>query len=156
MKTPFFAPFQGWRPVVGLAALLVAFVAVLLFGPGAALGQSAPTVSAVAVTSNAGNDDTYILDEVIRITLTFNEAVDVSGSPQLKIDMDPAEWGEKEADYESGSGTATLTFTYTVVEPNMSTQGIAVLADSLELNSGSHQVGLDAGGRRPVPRGAGP
>ena len=31
----------------------------------------------------------------------------------------------------------TLTFTHTVVEPNYSTQGIAVLANSLELNGGA-------------------
>ena len=39
--------------------------------------------------------------------------------------------------FASGSGTATLTFTHTVVEPNYSTQGIAVLANSLALNGGT-------------------
>ncbi|MDE0189675.1 MAG: hypothetical protein OXN80_11280 [bacterium] len=76
---------------------------------------------------------------MITISVTFDEAVDVDtsgGTPRLKIDMDPAEWGEKWAGYHSGSGTATLTFTHTVVEPNISTQGIAVLADTLELNGG--------------------
>ena len=97
------------------------------------------TVSAVAVSSDAGDDDTYILDDVIEVTLTFSEAVDVTGTPRLKIDMDPAEWGEKWAGYQSGSGTASLTFAHTVVEPNVSTQGIAVLADSLELNGGTIQ-----------------
>ena len=97
----------------------------------------APSVTGVAVTSNAGDDDTYLLGETIRITLTFSETVNVTGAPRLKIDMDPAEWGEKWAAYESGSGTASLTFTHTVVEPNISTQGIAVLANSLELNGGS-------------------
>ncbi|MYI74850.1 MAG: hypothetical protein F4057_05890, partial [Acidobacteria bacterium] len=48
-----------------------------------------------------------------------------------------ADWGRKWAAYESGSGTSGLTFAYTVVEPNYSTQGIAVLADTLELNGGS-------------------
>ena len=97
----------------------------------------APSVAGVAVTSDAGDDDTYILGDVIRITLTFSEAVNVTGSPQLKIDMDPADWGEKRAAYEDGSGTASLTFAHTVVEPNYSTQGIAVLEDTLELNGGS-------------------
>ena len=137
MRTRTLAPTLGWRPVVGLVTLLVAFVAALLLGPGAASGQSAPTVSGVAVTSDAGNDATYVLDDVIRVTLTFSEAVEVTGVPRLKIDMDPAEWGEKEAGYESGGGTNSLIFTHTVVEPNISTQGIAVLADTLELNGGS-------------------
>ena len=98
---------------------------------------SAPAVAEVAVTSNAGDDDTYLLGETIRITVTFSEAVNVTGSPQLAIDMDPAEWGTKWASYDSGSGTDNLTFTHTVVEPNLSTQGIAVLENTLELNGGS-------------------
>ena len=95
-----------------------------------------PTVTGVAVVSDPGDDDTYVLDDVIRIRVTFSEAVNVSGNPRLKIDMDPADWGEKWAAYEGGSGTNSLTFTHTVVEPNFSSQGIAVLADSLELNGG--------------------
>ena len=118
--------------------------------PGGAGGaepeQSAPpSVSGVAVSSDAGGDDTYVKDDVIQVTVTFSEAVDVTGSPQLKIDMDPAEWGEKWAAYQGGSGTSSLTFVYTVAEPNISTQGIAVLADTLELNGGTIQAsGVDA------------
>ena len=97
----------------------------------------APTVAGVAVTSDAGDDDTYRLNDVIRVTVTFNEAMDVSGTPRLKIDMDPAHWGEKWVAYESGGGTRRLTFAHTVVEPNISTQGIAVLANTLELNGGT-------------------
>jgi len=96
-----------------------------------------PAVSSVAITSNPGGDDTYARDDVIKITVTFSEAVDVTGTPQISIDMDPADWGEKQAGYHEGTGSTALVFTYTVVEPNISTQGIAVLADSLALNGGS-------------------
>ena len=137
MRPSFLTPFLRVRPLFGLAVLLVLALVALLLGPGPALSQSAPTVSGVAVTSNAGSDDTYFLGETISIRLTFSENVNVTGSPQLAIDMDPAEWGTKWAGYESGSGTASLTFTHTVVEPNYSTQGIAVLANTLELNGGS-------------------
>ncbi len=106
-------------------------------GAGGSSGSTTPTVTAVAVTSDAGADDTYGLGDVIRITLTFSEAVDVTGSPQLTIDMDPADWGSKQAAYEGGSGTTTLTFTHTVVQPNYSSQGIAVLANTLALNGGT-------------------
>ncbi|MDE2684601.1 MAG: SwmB domain-containing protein [Chloroflexota bacterium] len=105
----------------------------------AAVAAKPPEATAVAVTSDPGDDDTYGLNDVITISVTFDEAVDVDttgGTPRLKIDMDPAEWGEKWASYQGGSGTATLTFTHTVVEPNISTQGIAVLENSLELNGG--------------------
>ena len=65
----------------------------------------------------------------------------MTGTPRLKIDMDPADWGEKWAAYESGSGTRTLIFAHTVVEPNLSTQGIAVLANTLALNGGTIRAG---------------
>ena len=95
-----------------------------------------PSVSEVRITSDPGDDDTYGLDETIHIALTFSENVDVTGTPRLKIDMDPADWGDKWASYQDGSGTPTLTFAYTVVEPNVSTRGIAVLANTLDLNGG--------------------
>ena len=96
-----------------------------------------PDVTGVAVTSTPKSDDTYGLGETIRVTLAFGEMVDVTGTPRLKIDMAPADWGQKWANYESGSGTADLVFAYTVVEPNLSTQGIAVLANTLALNGGT-------------------
>ena len=95
-----------------------------------------PAVESVEITSDPGDDDTYGLNDVIRISVTFSEAVDVTGAPQLSIDMDPAEWGKKQASYSTGSGSTTLVFAYTVAEPNISTQGIAVLANSLALNGG--------------------
>ena len=99
--------------------------------------QATPTVTGVKVSSSPASGDTYLLGETISVTLTFSEKVDVTGSPRLKIDMDPADWGEKTASYSGGTGTASLTFTHTVVQPNYSTQGIAVLADSLALNGGT-------------------
>ena len=95
-----------------------------------------PDVTGVAVTSTPASGDTYSLGETVRVSLTFNEAVDVTGTPRLKIKMDP-DYGEKWATYESGSGTAKLVFAFTVVQPNISTRGIAVLADTLALNGGT-------------------
>ena len=97
---------------------------------------SAPTVTGVSVVSSPASGSTYMLGETIRIRATFDQDMQVTGSPVLSIDMDPAEWGTKQAAYEKGSGTSTLDFAHTVVEPNYSTQGIAVLADTLALNGG--------------------
>ena len=109
--------------------------------PGGASGNSAnsgpPTVTGVEVVSDPGDDDTYLLGDTIQIRATFSEPVTVTGSPRLSIDMDPAAWGTKQAAYESGGGTRNLTFAHTVVEPNYSTQGIAVLANTLALNGGT-------------------
>ena len=96
-----------------------------------------PTVTGVAVVSDPGADDTYMLGDTIRIRATFSEAVNVTGSPGLSIDMSPAAWGTKRAAYAGGSGTSSLTFAHTVVEPNYSPQGIAVLANSLALSGGT-------------------
>ena len=82
-------------------------------------------------------DGSYALGETIRVTLSFSEAVEVTGAPRLAIDMDPADWGRKWAAYEGGSGTSNIRFAHTVVQPNFSSQGIAVLANTLELNGGT-------------------
>ena len=95
-----------------------------------------PSITGVAVSSEPQTDNSYTLGETIRVALTFTEAVDVTGTPRLKIKMDP-NWGEFWARYESGTGTDTLTFAYTVVEPNTSPRGIAVLAQTLALNGGT-------------------
>ena len=111
-------------------------------GTGGTNGTSEPaSVTGVSVVSDAGADETYGAGDTIQVRVAFTEAVDVTGSPRLTIDMDPAEWGEKPAAYESGSGTSSLTFAYTVAEPNISTQGIAVLANTLELNGGTIRSG---------------
>ncbi len=106
-----------------------------------------PVVTAVEVVSDAGVRDTYALGDVISVKVLFSEDVDVTGTPTLGIDMDPAHWGRKDAVYASGSGTAELVFTHEVVWPNFSTQGIAVLADTLSLAGGTIQSaggGIDA------------
>ena len=135
-----FTLFPSRRSLWGLLAALAA-VLCLTLAAGLAEAQESEqdpaTVEAVKIVSDAGDDDTYVLDDVIRIRVTFSAAVDVTGTPRLKIDMDQAAWGEKWANYTSGSGSASLIFSHTVEQPNLSTQGIAVLANSLELNGGT-------------------
>ena len=110
--------------------------------------EGLPSVTGVAVVSDAGSDNTYLLGDTIRVRLTFSEAVEVTGTPGLTIKMDPR-WGEKRAVYEGVTGTAALalTFAYTVVEPNTAPSGIAVLANTLAPNGGtirSAATGADA------------
>ena len=120
-----------------------------------------PWVTSVAITSDPGADGAYARGDVIQVTATFSKAVNVdttSGMPRLKIRMAPYLWwlsadyyeerksihpwlfsdhGERWADYSGGSGTAELTFDYTVLATNRSTQGVAVLQNSLALNGGT-------------------
>ena len=123
--------------IARLALLLAAVSTAAVLAPLPAAAEGAPTVSGVEVTSQAGDDATYARGETIGVTVTFSEAVVVTGTPGLSIDMDPAYWGEKRAGYASGSGTAALVFTHQVVEPNLSRRGIAVLANSLALAGGT-------------------
>ena len=135
LSAQFPTSFLRLWPVFAIAGTLLA-LAVLTLNPGAASGQSGPAVTVVEVSSDAGGDDTYGLGETIRVTLTFSEAVGVTGTPRLKIKMDP-DYGEKWAAYDSGSDATSLSFVHEVVQPNISTDGIAVLANTLELNGGT-------------------
>ena len=103
-----------------------------------------PKVTGVKISSTPSLDvdgdntrETYGLGEKIQVQATFDKNVTVTGTPRLKIDFSSEAWGEKWANYESGSGTKVLTFSYTVATPNVSTQGIAVLENTLELNGGT-------------------
>src|SRR5262249_24004318 len=65
----------------------------------------APTVT--NVTSSTSNG-TYATGASISIQITFSEAVNVTGTPQLALNSGGT------ASYTSGSGTSTLNFGYTV------------------------------------------
>ena len=106
----------------------------------AVYGTLKPGVTAVALSSSPASDQTYGLQEKIRVQLTFNKAVDVTGTPRLKIAMGTSASDERWAAYESGSGTTMLTFVYTVVAADRAATGLAVLQNTLELNNGTLKV----------------
>ncbi|MDA9107634.1 tandem-95 repeat protein, partial [Flavobacteriaceae bacterium] len=93
--------------------------------------NTAPTVSSVTSTKANG---TYSAGEVIPITITFSEVVNVTGTPQLTL-----ETGSSDAvvDYTSGTGSNTLTFNYTVATGHNSSDLDYVATTSLALNSGT-------------------
>ena len=101
--------------------------------------SAAPTVSAVVVTSNPGDDGGYAIGETIEVTLTFSEAVTVVGTPGITLDIGGA-YGA--AEY-SGAGTTPgqLRFSYTVAAGDEDRDGIAVVANSLALNGGAIRAG---------------
>ena len=101
-----------------------------------------PTVSTVAITSNPGSDNTYTTLDVITVGVTFSEAVTVTGTPQITLDIGGT---ERTADY-SGAGTATgqLLFSYTVQPVDQDDDGVAVKVNSLALNGGTIQSADDS------------
>ena len=88
----------------------------------------APAVSTIAITSNPGTDRTYAADDEIRVRVTFSETVEVTGRPQLRLELGG---GNRTAAYEGGSGTAALVFAYEVAGGESDTDGVGVEADSL-------------------------
>jgi probable HAF family extracellular repeat protein len=101
-----------------------------------------PTVSGVSSTAANG---TYATGSVIDVTIAFNEAVLVSGTPQLALNSGGT------ATYSGGSGTDTLTFVYTVAAGQNANPLDEASANALTLNGGTI---IDISGnkaRLPVP-----
>ena len=82
-----------------------------------------PTITGVEVTSSPQADasnDTYGLGEDIEITVTFSEAVTVTGDVAFGFSVA----GEREARLKSGNGTTELVFAYTVQADDDDDNGI--------------------------------
>ena len=98
---------------------------------------SAPEVAndgaSVEISSTPASGEHYIFGEQIVVTATFTEAVTVEGTPRLKIKVGA---NDRWAQYSAGSGTAALKFSYTVAGGDSDSNGIEVVANSLELNGG--------------------
>ena len=114
----------------------------------------APSITGTAITSDPSDDHTYGLGDVVKFEATSNTAVTVSGTPELQIMMDP-NWGRNwRTDYASGSGTTKLVFTHTVVSPNWSPTGVAIVANGVKVDS---ETGPESGGTlRGGPRSPAP
>ena len=97
---------------------------------------TAPSVSGVSITSDAGSDSTYVEGDTISVVVVFSDSVDVTGTPQLALTVDTL---TRQADYVSGTGTDSLMFRY--VLPGSSTDrdsdGISVDSTALTLPSGA-------------------
>ena len=89
---------------------------------------TSPTVSKVEITSDPGTDRTYAAEDEIQVTVTFSETVEVTGTPQLRLEFGG---GTRTATYEGGTGTTALVFAYEVADGESDTDGVGVEADSL-------------------------
>ena len=96
--------------------------------PGHKVDGVAPTVSKLEISSNPGSDRTYAAGDEIEVTVTFRETVEVTGTPQLQLELGG---GLRTAAYRGGTGTAALVFAYEVADGESDTDGLGVKADSL-------------------------
>ena len=92
--------------------------------------ESHVTANEVQLTSTG----TYHTGDDIQATVTFSEAVAVTGTPTLALRIGD---DSRVAAYESGSGSSDLVFSYTVVDGDEDTNGVSVLHHALALPAGA-------------------
>jgi DNA/RNA endonuclease G (NUC1) len=97
-----------------------------LSGP---VDTTSPSITGSTVPANA----TFKVGQNLDFTITWDEAVIVTGTPFLALTLDS---GTVNATYVSGSGTSTLLFRYTVASPALDPNGI-VTPGSISLNGGT-------------------
>src|SRR5665648_242935 len=85
------------------------------------------------VTNITTADGSYKAGDVINITLTFNESVNVTGVPSIMLNVDPTRY----ANYTSGANGTTLLFTYTVQAGDTAANLEAFNLSALVLNGGA-------------------
>ncbi|MDR3659391.1 MAG: hypothetical protein P4L86_03080, partial [Mycobacterium sp.] len=90
-----------------------------------------PAVTSVTVPANA----TYVAGQNLNFTTTFSEAVTVTGTPRIELNLTTG--GTEYATYVSGSGTNTLTYQYTVAPGNQDLTGITTPTGAIDLNGGT-------------------
>ena len=91
----------------------------------------APRVVSVAFAGDAGP---YGPGDAIEVEVTFNEAVRVTGTPEIGLEIGTA---TRKARWKAGQAAGTVQrFAYTVAAGDADDDGIAVVADSLALAGG--------------------
>ena len=113
--------------------------------------STAPTVTAVAITSSPGTDNTYATGDTITVGVTFSEAVTVvktdrisyvSGIPYVRLII-----GGRAvyADYSGdGSSAVVQPFSYTVEPLDRDADGVSLRANSVRLDGGTIQATDDS------------
>ena len=96
-----------------------------------------PAVSTVRITSSAGSDRTYGVDETIEVTVTFDETVVVTGTPQLTLNLGGR---SGTANFRSVKNQA-VKFAYRVVPGDNDGDGVSIDADSLSRGTGTIRDG---------------
>ncbi|MEG4208188.1 FG-GAP-like repeat-containing protein, partial [Microcoleus sp. Pol7_A1] len=93
--------------------------------------NTTPKVTAVTATTPDGS---YGVDSTINITVIFDAAVNVTGTPRLQLETGTT---DQFANYASGSGTTALTFNYLVQPGDTSADLEYLLTNALTLNGGT-------------------
>ena len=95
---------------------------------------TAPEVSSLAIRSNPGSDQTYAAEDVIEVTVSFSETVEVTGAPRLRLKVGSS---HRTAGYLRGTDTEELVFGHEVADGHEDTDGVSIEAGEITLNGGS-------------------
>ena len=107
-----------------------------VFRVGNFTSPTIPVVESVAVTSDPGSDGEYVKDDAIKVTVTFSEAVAVTGTPKIKMRLFEGAAPVKPS-YVAAESTATaLVFSYTVKATNYSHDGVIFPRNGIVLGNG--------------------
>ena len=105
-----------------------------------------PQITSIAVTSDPGPDETYIIGDDIVVTFTFDKDITLSGTganPQAFGNFDTRKFGETEVDINctvAAPPTKDLVCTHTVVEQDEDSDGFSIGSAST-LERGKRIVG---------------
>ena len=130
------------HPSIRLLPILFIALAALVLPTVAHAQATTPTVSSVAITSDPGMDNTYATGDTITVSLTFSEAVTVTGTPYVVVDI-----GGQPRNFKysgDGSSAAAQPFSYTVFAGDGDADGVSLQANSLTLNGGTIQATDDS------------
>ncbi|MRG46699.1 T9SS type B sorting domain-containing protein [Chitinophaga sp. SYP-B3965] len=102
-----------------------------------------PTTPDILHVSSSTANGTYKLGDAIEVTVTFDQPVNVTGTPVIMLETGTT---DRAAAYTSGSGTSTLFFNYTVESGDESSDLDYTATNALMLNGGTIRNGslLDA------------
>ncbi|NLQ17935.1 DUF4347 domain-containing protein [Marinomonas sp. M1K-6] len=99
-----------------------------------------PKLASISAVSAATANGSYKAGDTISIAVSFDEAVTVSGTPQLTLETGAV---DRVVNYVSGSGTDTLTFSYTVQAGDSSLDLDYANTTALSLNGGTIKNAAD-------------
>ncbi|MYE33768.1 MAG: hypothetical protein F4X23_02825, partial [Gemmatimonadales bacterium] len=99
-------------------------------GFGAQTVTVAPSITSVALTSDAGIDSTYAIGDAITATVTFSAAVDVDGTPYVALTVGTQ---PRQAGCATTDGVTAVACTYTVAENDEDPNGVSLPANPLKL-----------------------
>ena len=98
-----------------------------------------PYVVSSAFTSTPAQGQVYRRGEAIEVSLTFDQDVDVLGTPTIRLELGNRE-NRRDATYTSGAGTRTLIFAYHVQPADRDDDGVALMEMESDGIDGPYRV----------------